>query len=251
MLSYYKFGTLPLIITAPHGGRQKPSSIPDRTQNGSLVLQDIQMPYIVINLISRRKADTNRPIEEGTETEGGKRIWLEYHNFIEKSIEDLHKTYNFGLLLDIHGQTHEHGMVELGYLLEPTDIKTKSVESLDEAVLHKSSIKSLTNRHYNNKEPHQLLKQFGDKIAAYNHSVSAVPSTEYFEPDDVLYFSGGYTTQRYHFHYEEIKKGMDAIQIEIPKKFRHQPEGREQIINAVANATIYLLDNYYIMKPKL
>lgn len=116
-----EFGTLPLIITAPHGGWERPSSIPDRVRNGSLILQDLytkeiaediyseitrhygQSPSVVVNLISRRKADPNRPLDEGSETEKGKKIWLDYHKHIKEAIQALHKQHNYGLLIDIHG----------------------------------------------------------------------------------------------------------------------------------------------------
>jgi N-formylglutamate amidohydrolase len=117
----FKPGLLPLVITAPHGGWKRPTTIPDRVKNGSLVLTDLHtaeiaqdicerieqhyghLPHLVVNTISRRKADPNRDIDEGTETEGGRHIWIEYHSRIKDAIEALHRRHSFGLLIDIHG----------------------------------------------------------------------------------------------------------------------------------------------------
>ncbi|KAI9253144.1 hypothetical protein BY458DRAFT_347241 [Sporodiniella umbellata] len=262
-------GTIPLIITAPHGGWKRPESIPDRVRDGSLILRDLytkeiaetiqkkimqhykQSPFVVFNLVSRRKADTNRPIEEGTETEAGRKLWCDYHNSIKSSIESLHKKYSFGILIDIHvciGHTHKHGMIELGYLLEPDDIKQSSPSSLSELVLQKSSIQSLAQRCQTVTVYQQVLHLFGDRISELN--VPAVPSTTN-DPDDFLYFHGAYTTQTYHFHSKKDNKGMDAVQIEIPQKFRLNSEGREQAAQAISKAVIFLLDNYYMNIHKL
>jgi N-formylglutamate amidohydrolase len=119
---YSKLGNLPLIITAPHGGQLKPKSIHDRTRHGSLLLADMYTkeiasgieqflsnyyknaaPYIIMNDIARRKADVNRSLEDGTETEAGEKVWKEYHNRVKFSVEDLLKEHGRGLLVDIHG----------------------------------------------------------------------------------------------------------------------------------------------------
>ncbi|CAO3678261.1 unnamed protein product [Rhizopus stolonifer] len=113
-------------------------------------------------------------------------------------------------------------MVELGYLLTPDDIKTNDTETLKQYVLQKSSIQSLAHR-YPKIEPRQLLSLLGDKISD-RHEVPTMPSSE-AEVDDVFYFFGAYTTETYHFHDEKNNKGLDAVQIEIPQKFRLTSEG--------------------------
>lgn len=118
-------GNLPLIITAPHGGLRKPESMPDRVRNGSLVLGDMYTqdiaegieeyiqkhyknakPYIVLNQISRRKADMNRSLKEGTESAEGEAIWIEYHQHIENCIQKVLKQFSYGIMIDIHGDKH-------------------------------------------------------------------------------------------------------------------------------------------------
>lgn len=140
-------------------------------------------------------------------------------------------------------------MVELGYLVEPSDMRSSS-DILNQVVLKQSSIRSLANRHKGIIEPFKLLQQFGNSMVSYDSKITAVPSTDNFEPEDE-YFRGAYTTQTYHYHNAKAKQGLDAIQIEIPQRFRLTPENREQLVNSVANAAIQFLDNYYIIKTRL
>lgn len=125
---YSKLGNLPLIITAPHGGLLKPESIPNRIGDGSSVLGDMYtkdialgieqfiiehygdaFPHVVANDISRRKADPNRSMEEGTETEAGEQVWKAYHGRVKESVESILKTNLCGLLVDIHGKLEDLG----------------------------------------------------------------------------------------------------------------------------------------------
>lgn len=117
-----KRGALPLIITAGHGGTYRPNSIPDRKREGTLILGDMYTkeiaegigkgiqkhyekasPHVILNLVSRRKVDVNRPFEEGTETKKGASVWKKYHNHVQDAVDCVLKDYNYGLLIDIHG----------------------------------------------------------------------------------------------------------------------------------------------------
>lgn len=140
-------------------------------------------------------------------------------------------------------------MIELGYLIEPSNMRSSS-EILNQVVLKQSSIRSLANRHKSIIEPSKLLKQFGDSMVNYNSNITAVPSTDNFDPEDE-YFRGAYTIQTYHYHNDKARQGLDAIQIEIPQRFRLTPENREQLVHSVANAAIQFLDDYYIIKTRL
>src|SRR5690606_32150840 len=76
-------GDMPLVISVPHGGYDKPEGIPDRTCPGAKVNRDgftIELareieaelvekyhvrPYLVISNIARIKVDQNRDLTEG------------------------------------------------------------------------------------------------------------------------------------------------------------------------------------------
>ncbi|KAI8972460.1 hypothetical protein BDB01DRAFT_839313 [Pilobolus umbonatus] len=247
-------GQLPIIITAPHGGLLKPDSIPDRVKGTSPLLADMHTmkiatlighgleshyqasPHILLNKISRRKADVNRSREEGAETPEGEEVWDTYHNNLQEIIDSVINQYEHGLLIDIHGQTHTHEQVELGYLLEHAQLTS---DELEHTILNASSIQSLAKR---TSHPISLLMSFGDSLLS--HSIPATPSTVYPVPDEIDYFSGGYTTCHY-------SNQLDIIQIEIPKHLRFDDQGQKSIIDAIVYATTKLIDHYYLMKSKI
>ncbi|CEP18783.1 hypothetical protein [Parasitella parasitica] len=256
---YSQPGNLPLIITAPHGGLSKPETIPDRTRDGSLLLADMHTkeialgigefvsdhyrsaPHVISNDISRRKADVNRPLQDGAETDAGERVWREYHQSVQFSVEKVLKSNRSGLLVDIHGHTHFDGAIELGYLLSLEELQSKSV-ILDQIILEKSSIRQFAKRH-GKTTPHKLLYYFGDLIAASSENHIAVsPSSHMPIPLDKNYFVGGFTTQYYH----NLWNGLDVIQVEIPRHLRLHEKNRRLVIKVVSLAIINMLDRYYI-----
>ncbi|KAK4509933.1 54S ribosomal protein L4 mitochondrial [Mucor velutinosus] len=263
---YSRSGNLPLIITAPHGGLLKPESIPNRIGDGSAILGDMYTkdialgieqfivdhygngaPYVVVNNISRRKADPNRSLEEGTETEAGEQVWKAYHGRVKDAVESVLQMSLYGLLVDIHGHTHSSGMIELGYLLSPDELRSDKAR-LDQAILEKSSIQSLAKRHVKTKAPHRLLGLFGDSIMkSSNNQISVLPSSTIPSPHDGDYFMGGFTTQHYHNYWN----GLDVVQVEIPKHLRWNKENRQHVIRAISLAIIKMLDQYYLHYSKL
>ncbi|GAN09094.1 N-formylglutamate amidohydrolase [Mucor ambiguus] len=263
---YSKSGNLPLIITAPHGGLSRPESIPNRVEDGISVLNDMytkeialgieqfildhygnDAPHVITNDISRRKADLNRSLEEGTETEAGEQVWKAYHNRVEKSVKSVLRMNFCGLLVDIHGHTHSSGMIELGYLLSPGELRSDKIR-MDQAILEKSSIQSLAKRQLKNKAPHRFLSLFGDLIMkSSKNQISVLPSSAIPSPHDEDYFMGGFTTQHYHNYWN----GLDVIQVEIPKHLRWNETNRQHVIKAISLAIINMLDQYYIHHSKL
>src|SRR6476646_1894719 len=77
----YLAGDLPLILSAPHGGREKPEELPDREQGtfafdtntqelaraiaSELETRTGRWPHVIICRVHRRKIDCNREIGEG------------------------------------------------------------------------------------------------------------------------------------------------------------------------------------------
>ena len=89
-------GSLPIIISAPHGGDLIPSEIPDRTY-GTMVTDSNtkeltlaiknaflsklgKTPYVIINNLKRTKFDANRDSIEGAQGNiYARRAWEEFH----------------------------------------------------------------------------------------------------------------------------------------------------------------------------
>src|SRR5438477_10191673 len=96
----YLAGDVPVIISAPHGGRDKPEELPDRekgifafdtnTQELARAVADElhkrtgHWPHVVICRVHRRKLDCNREIVEGAAGNPlAEQAWREFQGFID------------------------------------------------------------------------------------------------------------------------------------------------------------------------
>lgn len=91
----YTRGTIPLLISAPHGGDLHPESFPDRPSgNGSVTLNDLYtqeialaiaselverwpgaFPYVVVCRVGREKVDVNREKKDAGQGEKAQKVW--------------------------------------------------------------------------------------------------------------------------------------------------------------------------------
>src|SRR5262245_4756765 len=95
----YLAGDLPFILSAPHGGRERPEEIPDREQGtfafdtntqelSRAIAEELHTrtghwPHIIICRIHRRKLDCNREIAEAAAgNEHAEQAWREFQDFI-------------------------------------------------------------------------------------------------------------------------------------------------------------------------
>jgi N-formylglutamate amidohydrolase len=118
-------GTLPIIISAPHGGRKKVPDVPERLgvgitsfatvldANTDLLAQKFSVelekllngkPWLVIAKFERKYIDVNRPREGAYESEKAKPYYDAYHEPLEAACKAVKTKFGRGLLLDIHGQ---------------------------------------------------------------------------------------------------------------------------------------------------
>ena len=118
-------GTLPIIISAPHGGRMAVPGVPERLGKGLTNFQTVRdantaelaesfaaeleeqlggKPWLVVARFDRKYIDANRPAEEGYESEKAKPIYEAYHAALAAACKAVKEKYGRGLLLDIHGQ---------------------------------------------------------------------------------------------------------------------------------------------------
>src|SRR3954449_10862231 len=94
----YLAGDLPLIFSAPHGGREKPEELPDRemgtfafdtnTQElARAVADELHMrtghwPHVIICRVTRKKIDCNREIMEGAAGNPlTEQVWKEFQAY--------------------------------------------------------------------------------------------------------------------------------------------------------------------------
>ncbi len=139
----YIAGNLPLIITAPHGGTDPASALPNRTYgttstdlNTAELSRAIRTacsnsygrwPHVIICRVPRTKIDCNREIVEGAQgVAATEAVWNEYHNLIRMAKEAVTSSHGRGLLIDVHGHGHTLQRIELGYNLTTSTLNQSS-----------------------------------------------------------------------------------------------------------------------------
>jgi hypothetical protein len=208
----YVPGDLPLIIAAPHGGRLKPSDIPDRT-NGVVDIdastQELARTidavihaetghhiHLVICRLHRCKLDANRELSEATQNDPlAEQAWTEHHDFIDQACAAAVKQFGVAFLIDLHGHGHTDARVELGYLHNALDLA-----DCDEALNESTYVNAGSLRWIVERSPWtytQLLR--GPQSVGALHEregFPATPSPRMPVPTEP-FFRGGYTIQRH------------------------------------------------------
>ena len=205
-------GMLPIILSAPHGGRQPVPGISarrgigvaqfatGRDNNTDELAEKIAgkieqrlgaKPFLVVARFERKYVDANRPRAGAYEAAAASAYYDTYHRALESACTQARRVWGRGLLLDIHGKGFEGETIFRG-----TD-NGKSVSDLQqrfgrEALTGERSIMG-------------QLRLRGYKIA---------PDTE---NNREYRYTGGYTTQTYGSH---RGTSIDAIQLEFGAKLR-------------------------------
>jgi len=118
-------GELPIILSAPHGGRDAIPGVLERQGEGvdlfnprsdsgtdhltekladALEKRLGKRPYIVIACFHRKYVDANRPKGDAYESEKAKSAYDTYHQALAKARRDVIRRWGHGILFDIHGQ---------------------------------------------------------------------------------------------------------------------------------------------------
>ena len=241
----YLAGDLPLIISAPHGGREAPEVIPDRVKGvlqtdantqelaravaAEITARTGHHAHLIICRLARRKLDCNREIAEaaaGNPT--AERAWAEYHSFIEKACAAAVAQAGKGFYIDLHGQSHKDQRIELGYL-HPIETLALPDEALNApAVAAAGSLRLIAAA---SKRPYAELvrgpRSLGALLAAQGYR--ATPSPEV--PSPVLpFFIGGYSVARH------TRGGTQIAGLQIESNLagvRDTPAAREKFAHAL------------------
>ena len=206
-------GSLPIILAAPHGGRQAIPGIPSRrgigvaqftverdgntaelaeAVAGKLSARLGGKPFVVVAEFERKFVDANRPAAMAYESIGAKPYYDAYHDGLRRAVQQVAQEWAAGLLLDLHGQGADGDSIFRG------TVNGKSVALLEK----KFRRQALTG-------PKSILGQ----LAAKGYKILPDPSDSNHEQR----FSGGFTTQTYGSH-----RGthIDAIQLEFGTNLR-------------------------------
>jgi len=206
----FRVGTMPLILSVPHGGSTTTSLIPNRTWgttttdsftrelaqaiSDEIFARSGQRPHMVICNLARTKLDANREIVEAAQGNSyAEAAWESYHGFMRIARQEVTRNHGSGFMVDVHGHGHEILRLELGYTLSTSEINASdSLLDLTDYI-RKSSVRTLA---FGSPLSHsQLLRgpsAFGTLIA--NEGVPAVPSQQDPSPGSDPYFAGGYIT---------------------------------------------------------
>jgi N-formylglutamate amidohydrolase len=206
-------GMLPIILSAPHGGRQAIPGVPVRSGVGVVqfatgrdnntdelaetIARRLEQklnakPFLIVARFERRYLDANRPSESAYESMEAKPYYDGYHGALREARDRVSREWGRGLLLDIHGQGAQAEAIYRG------TGNGKTVASLT----RRFGTEAITG-------PRSIFSQL--EIMGYK----VLPSTT--ESHKEQRYVGGYIVQTYGSH---RGRGVDAIQLEIGTKLR-------------------------------
>ena len=265
----YIAGNLPIIISAPHGGKLKPNDIPDRVCNNPTTVTDLNTnelaleidtafvnlmgchPHLILTHLARTKLDANRDLADGAcGNPEAENAWTEFHNFLDTAKKYVNKQYQKGFYIDLHGHGHAIQRLELGYLLTGNDYNKLDVELNAPAFINKSSLKNLIPNNLLNLTHADLLR--GDQALGtllMDKGYPSVPSKAIPTPGNDVYFDGGYNTENYT---SAVGGTIDGVQIECNLTgVRDTKANRKKFAENLALVMQqYLIDNYGL-QPQL
>ena len=238
----FQRGTLPIIISAPHGGSVRVPGSKDRTAKGAVTVRDVNTaemallaaqritdrlggkPYIVVAQFSRKDADANRTEAEGTENDAARGQHRAYHRALEAAVKECREKFGDALLIDLHGQV-------------------KRPDALVRGTRNAKAVTALTTRH-----GHEALtgpdSLFG-QLKAKGYTI--IPDAD--GPEEgagkETFFDGGYIVAHYGSDPANTPPGIDAIQIEVGSE---RSNSLLKVSRDIAEATAHTLKTYYL-KP--
>jgi N-formylglutamate amidohydrolase len=205
-------GTIPIIITAPHGGSVRVPGSRDRAKGvtvrdvntaeiAQLVAQRLTAqlgakPYVVVAQFSRKDADANRAPDEAYENDAAKTQYDAFHGAVRAFIDECRRDHTNAILIDLHGQVREPKAIVRG---------TRNGQTVS-ALLKRHGQPALAG-------PKSI---FGALKAAKYDVLPDIDAGKADEPEPGVgretFFDGGYIVAHYG---SQNADGIDAIQIEL------------------------------------
>ncbi len=236
-------GTLPVLITCPHGGTADVTGVLPRSGNttpagcnferdrdvdtievAAGVAQRMleifgEAPYVVIAQYHRKFLDANRSRICAFEDPDAAPFYDEYHNTVRTFVDEI-RTHNggLGLLFDIHGTAGIPGdpaVIFLGTANGETVARLLAADP--QALWRRRSLRS-------------FLEAAGHVVSPRQPGVPETPA-----------LSGGFTVRTYGSSHAD---GLDAMQVEITNPLRTNPDLRQSLIEVLAYAFGNLVSRY-------
>jgi N-formylglutamate amidohydrolase len=219
-------GTLPIILTAPHGGRDPIPGVPPRNIEGKptggsdsyhvngdretdVLVQAIAREirqltgedvYLVMAKFQRKFIDANRPPNIAFDHVKAEPYYQYYHQAIRRFIDAIRSSHRAGLLIDVHGQNKLPDALVRG---------TRNGLAIKQ-LLERSGMKAVTGAEglFGQLAGNGFTVFPGNDVPASGTSENGV-------------YNGGFTVARYGSNTES---GIDAVQFEFGSKYRHTTE---------------------------
>lgn len=263
-------GSLPIIISAPHGGYLEPEVIPNRTCFDAVyatdaytqeLIRDIQnsiyaefgcYAHVVINLLDRKKLDANRNLAEGAcGNDSAKQAWNDFNDFIDIAESTVMEQYGKGLYIDLHGHGNPKQRLEIGYLLYDEELQLSDAELNTDTYINYSSIQYLVATNTGGFTHAELLRgaiSFGTLMQDVGYA--SVPSAaDPFPLSGDNYYSGGYNTaERSSYSGGTI----DGFQIECNYTgVRDTDINRKKFADSIVSVLKTYLETHYFMDNEM
>jgi len=227
-------GTIPVILSCPHGGFKKPKSIPNKTlgvQNPdrntyfiakqiiwALKNQDINI-YYILNKIHRSKVDLNRPprssLAFNKSSLEAKNIHQLFHDQLLNFSQECVQKYDKALIIDFHGFTKPYN--------EYPDVIFGNVFGKTLKILEDPQVEDC-NKYWGCSQLYNEIAQIftlDDGLALSDINIA---------------YSGGYITHRFY----NVPK-VNAIQLEVAKFIRMEQNSSQKFINSFVNGVLKIV----------
>ncbi|MBH57344.1 MAG: hypothetical protein CMJ82_09190 [Planctomycetaceae bacterium] len=233
-------GTLPILLSAPHGGNESIPGVPKRNDDSQpkfvikadsntyplskLVAAELETrlggkPWLVAAKFHRSYIDANRPIEHALEHEKAKATYRAYHLALQHAILEVNCQFESGLLIDLHGQSRLPDVIWRG-TRQGTTLGGLTDQFGWDVVEGKNSLM-------------HSFRQMGYSTHPQGIDASESP------------FSGGFITSTYGYPY-----GLNSMQLEYGYSFRASKEKYLKTSKDTAVAIEHFYRSYLTKKLK-
>ncbi|MEI7614894.1 MAG: hypothetical protein WCK63_18490 [Betaproteobacteria bacterium] len=240
-LVHLQKGELPILISAPHGGRKDIPGSRHRTGQGmatggagfstawdagteelalELAAEVLRLtgkkPYLVVGSFKRNFLDCNRPPAIAYSDPAARAVYEVYHGALREDCKEIVTRFGSGLVVDLHRQGTSANTVYRG---------TKNGKSVT-----------------------AMRAKFGDGIHEGPDSVLGRLKAQGWNvhPDpggmEQTGYSGGFITQTY----GSERSPTDAIQFEFGADYCRTPEQRKSTVKALAKVVVELAKSYHL-----
>ncbi|MEZ5385330.1 MAG: hypothetical protein R3F13_07440 [Prosthecobacter sp.] len=257
-------GTLPVILTVPHGGTLKPENVLKRRYGvtgmdantislADMISEELEQryggrPHAILARLHRSMLDPNREIVEAAQGEPtAEAAWRRFHDGAEKACDKVTRDFGYGLLLDIHGHRHIDQRVELGYLIKADELRVRDAAlNADAALIARTSIRELDK--HSPQSFAELVRgpqSLGGLLE--NRGFRSLPSPSKSHPSVLAgYFTGAYNVSA---HGSRDGGVISAIQVECPwTDVRDRPENRRRFAIALAESLGTYFETHFGVK---